>query len=132
QAPWLPGGPGAALFAGVTVLALVAVLRRPGRVSRVLAGVLVVSLVTYTASVFGVGAGRRMSLPHDWQVAACDIGQGDAVIVRSAGEIALIDTGPDPGLLARCLDELGIRRIQLLVLSHYDQDHVGGTAAVLG
>lgn len=132
QAPWLPGGLGAALFAGVTVLVLLAVLRRRGRLSRVLAGVLVASLVAYAASVLGAGVGRRMSLPSDWQIAACDIGQGDAVLVRSEGEVALIDTGPDPGLLARCLDELGIRRIQLLVLSHADQDHVGGTAAVFG
>ncbi|MEO8095435.1 MAG: MBL fold metallo-hydrolase, partial [Pseudolysinimonas sp.] len=32
----------------------------------------------------------------------------------------------------RCLDQLGIDRIQLLVLTHYDLDHVGGVAAVVG
>lgn len=132
QAPWFPGAIGAALCAGVTALALVAVLRRGGRLSRIVGAVLVASLVAYAATVFGAGAGRRMSVPSDWQIAACDIGQGDAVLVRSAGEVALIDTGPDPALIARCLDDLGIRRIQLLVLSHYDQDHVGGTSAVLG
>ncbi len=132
QAPWLPGAIGAGLLAAVTALVLVAMLRRPGRLGRILTAVLVASLVAYLASAVGAGLGRRMSFPSTWQIAVCDIGQGDAVLVRSAGEVALIDTGPDPALIAHCLDELGIRRIQLLVLSHYDQDHVGGTSAVLG
>jgi len=52
--------------------------------------------------------------------------------VRSAGRVALVDTGPDPEPLTRCLDQLGIGRIDLLVLSHFDLDHVGGTQAVIG
>lgn len=132
QAPWIPGTAGVVLLAAATVVLLVVALRRPGRLTRALATLLIASLVAYTASALGAGLGRRMSVPSDWQIAACDIGQGDAVLVRSEGQVALIDTGPDPALLARCLDELGIRRIQLLVLSHYDLDHVGGTSAVLG
>ena len=53
--------------------------------------------------------------PGSWDVAACDIGQGDAVLVRSAGATALIDTGPEPAALERCLALLGIGRIDLLV-----------------
>ena len=34
-------------------------------------------------------------LPADWVVAACDVGQGDAVLVRSGGQVALIDVGPE-------------------------------------
>ncbi|WP_344755760.1 ComEC/Rec2 family competence protein [Leifsonella bigeumensis] len=132
QAPWVPGMVGVALLAAVTALVLVVLFRRRDRATRMLGILLVASLLAYSSSLLGLGLGRRMSLPHDWQVAACDIGQGDAVLVRSAGEVALIDTGPDPARLARCLDELGIRRIRLLVLSHYDLDHVGGTSAVLG
>ena len=70
--------------------------------------------------------------PADWQFALCDVGQGDATVVRSAGQIALVDIGPEPARLATCLDELGIDRIQLLVLTHYDLDHVGGVDAVVG
>ncbi|MDG8249725.1 MBL fold metallo-hydrolase, partial [Streptococcus pneumoniae] len=40
------------------------------------------------------------------------------------------DTGPDPDLLSTCLRSLGIEHIDLLVLTHFDLDHVGGTAAV--
>ncbi|MEQ1737874.1 MAG: MBL fold metallo-hydrolase, partial [Rhodoglobus sp.] len=61
-----------------------------------------------------------------------DVGQGDAVFVRSAGHLALIDTGPLPERLENCMAELGVERIDLLVLTHYDLDHVGGAAAVIG
>ncbi|MBN9177358.1 MAG: ComEC/Rec2 family competence protein [Microbacterium sp.] len=74
----------------------------------------------------------RTGLPHAWTIAACDVGQGDAVLVRSAGAVALIDTGPDPAPLARCLDRLGVGHLDLLVLTHFDLDHRGGVAAVQG
>ena len=45
--------------------------------------------------------------------------------LRSGGATALIDTGPDPAALARCLEVLGVDRIDLLVLTHWDADHVG-------
>jgi len=75
-----------------------------------------------------VGATR----PGDWDLAACDVGQGDAMLVRVDAAIALIDTGPDPAALDRCLALLGIGRIDLLVITHWDADHAGGAAAVAG
>ncbi len=74
----------------------------------------------------------RAEVPSRWAIAACDVGQGDAVLVRSAGAVALIDTGPDPAPLRACLDLLGIDRIDLLVLTHFDMDHRGGVDAVSG
>lgn len=70
--------------------------------------------------------------PEAWSIAVCDVGQGDGVLVRSQGEVALIDTGPERAPLEECLRALGVERIDLLVLTHYDLDHVGGTEAVLG
>ena len=63
---------------------------------------------------------------------ACDVGQGDAVLLRSAGAIALVDTGPEPEPLDACLSRAGVDRIDLLVLTHFDLDHVGGVDAVVG
>jgi competence protein ComEC len=54
------------------------------------------------------------------------------MVIRSAGRVALVDTGADPEPLAACLDDLGIGAIDLLVLTHFDLDHVGGADAVLG
>ena len=92
--------------------------------------VVVVSLAGSRAILDGPLA--TATVPDGWAIAACDVGQGDALIVRSAGAVALIDTGPAPEPLAACLRSLGIERIDLLVLTHFDLDHVGGAAAVRG
>lgn len=67
----------------------------------------------------------------DWQVASCDVGQGDATVIRSQSQIALIDVGNDERKLERCLNQLGVTNIDLLVLTHFDQDHVGAVEGLL-
>ena len=71
-------------------------------------------------------------VPPDWQVVACDVGQGDALVVRTGEASAVVvDVGPEGAAAGRCLDRLGVTTIDLLVLSHHHLDHVGGLAAVL-
>ncbi|WP_349897057.1 ComEC/Rec2 family competence protein [Parafrigoribacterium soli] len=133
--PWPAGAAGVALVSGAIALGLVVVLLRAAqrrRWRRLAALALTLLLVGYAGVAAGDRLRQTLMRPQDWQIAACDIGQGDAVLVRSAGRVALIDTGPDPALLHHCLDVLGIGRIDLLVLTHYDLDHVGGTSAVIG
>jgi competence protein ComEC len=91
-----------------------------------------VALVGYLATLAGSQLVESVTRPADWEFALCDIGQGDATVIRSQGMIALDDTGPDPARLRHCLDDLGITHIDLLVLTHYDLDHVGGVSAVYG
>ncbi|MET9627785.1 ComEC/Rec2 family competence protein [Lentzea sp. NPDC006480] len=71
--------------------------------------------------------------PDDWKVVACDVGQGDALVLATdeADRAVVVDTGPDPGAVDRCLKTLGIKRIPLLVLTHLHADHVQGLPAVL-
>ncbi|MCA0218214.1 MAG: ComEC/Rec2 family competence protein [Actinobacteria bacterium] len=126
QLPWPPGAVGALLLASGTVLAGFAVLGRRWAV---------IAVAVAGAVYLGLASGSRIAQVTgrpDWQIAACDIGQGDAVFVRSRGQLALIDTGPDPALMRRCMTELGIGRVDLLVLTHYDLDHVGGAGALVG
>ncbi|MFD7023023.1 ComEC/Rec2 family competence protein [Promicromonospora sukumoe] len=74
----------------------------------------------------------RSGMPQDWQVAACDVGQGDALALRTGPVSAVVvDVGPDGAAAGRCLDQLGVTRVDLLVLSHFHADHVGGLAPVL-
>jgi len=129
-----PGGVVGVMLIGVLSALLVVLVLGRGRprVRQVVGILLAVASVGYLGVVVGDRVGAQLSRPADWQIAACDIGQGDAVVVRSAGAVALIDTGPDPTALSGCLDTLGIVRIDVLVLSHYDLDHVGGSAAVFG
>lgn len=63
-----------------------------------------------------------------------DVGQGDAIAIQGpAGRWILIDTGPGSGQrLARDLAVLGVRRLELLILSHPDLDHIGGAPYLLG
>lgn len=63
----------------------------------------------------------------DWQIVNCDVGQGDSMVVNLGDHRAIvIDTGPDPIAEDRCLHQLGIKKIELLILTHVHADHVGG------
>ena len=53
---------------------------------------------------------------------------GDTDRPRSA---VVVDSGPDPAAMRRCLDRLGISRVPLLILTHFHADHVDGLDGVL-
>jgi competence protein ComEC len=70
--------------------------------------------------------------PPGWVVVACDVGQGDALAVNLGDRAAMVvDAGPDPDLVDRCLDRLGVEHVPLLVLTHFHADHVEGVPGVL-
>ena len=67
-----------------------------------------------------------------WVLAACDVGQGDALVLNAGpGAGVVVDVGPDPVLVDTCLDRLGVSRVPLLVLTHFHADHVDGLSGVL-
>lgn len=69
--------------------------------------------------------------PHDWVLAMCDVGQGDGLVVNAGGGAGIVvDAGPDPEAMDRCLDRLEVRRVPLLLLSHFHADHVDGVPGV--
>jgi len=68
----------------------------------------------------------------DWQVAQCDVGQGDSLAINlGAARAILVDVGPEPVAVDKCLKDLGIKEIPLLILSHFHADHVAGLSGVL-
>jgi competence protein ComEC len=70
--------------------------------------------------------------PAGWLLVACDVGQGDGLVLRlDAGRAMVVDAGPDPPAMGRCLDRLGIGEVPLLVLTHFHADHVDGLSGVL-
>jgi competence protein ComEC len=67
-----------------------------------------------------------------WRMAICDVGQGDAAVLKSsAGHIVVIDAGPDETAMDDCLDELGVGTVSLFIASHFHADHVGGLRALV-
>ncbi|MEI5674566.1 MULTISPECIES: ComEC/Rec2 family competence protein [unclassified Nocardioides] len=71
--------------------------------------------------------------PDGWVLVACDVGQGDALVVRVGPAAAMVvDAGPDPGAVDGCLDRLGVSAVPLVVLTHFHADHVDGLSGVLG
>ena len=76
----------------------------------------------------------RVGTPGGWAVVACDVGQGDALLLRdpaAPGRAMLVDTGDDPEALRDCLERFGVGRISLLVLTHDDADHVGALESIV-
>jgi competence protein ComEC len=74
-----------------------------------------------------------------FRVAVLDVGQGTAVVVRTARHALLYDAGPrwtdaaDAGarIVAPYLRAAGIRALDAMVVSHRDLDHAGGALSVL-
>ncbi len=101
------------------------------RVTVAVGGCLALGVIVGTAFVTPVAT--RVATPADWAVVMCDVGQGDALLLRDPDhpeEVMLVDTGDDPEALVRCLDRFGVDRIAVLVLTHDDRDHVGAVAEI--
>ena len=61
------------------------------------------------------------------------VGKADAAVLVTPAATVMIDTGDADSSIdvVEGLEDLGIKRIDTLIVTHYDQDHVGGAAAVI-
>jgi competence protein ComEC len=74
----------------------------------------------------------------DFRAEMLDVGQGLAVIVQTRGHVLVYDAGPswegalDAGaaVVVPALRRLGVRDVDRILVSHENQDHRGGVAAV--
>ena len=62
-----------------------------------------------------------------------DVGQGEAILIALPEKTILIDAGPTGSApkIAQVLQELGRNKIDYLVATHPDEDHIGGMADVI-
>ena len=124
---WVPAAPLWAGMAGVAGGVLLA-LRMPWQVRALGLPLLLPVLLWQDAR----------PVPGRFELLAADVGQGNAVLVRTATHTLLYDAGPrysrvsDAGarVLVPLLRALG-ERVDVLMLSHRDSDHTGGAFAVL-
>ncbi|MEV6601617.1 ComEC/Rec2 family competence protein [Actinoplanes sp. NPDC051346] len=123
--PW-PGGVTGALLLGALTVTLLVAARRP----------LVRRLVAVVAAGAMLGALPVRLLasgwpPPRWIVVTCAVGQGDAVVLPAGkGRAIVVDAGPEPTAVDRCLRRLGVHEVALFVVSHFHVDHIGGMAGV--
>ncbi len=80
----------------------------------------------------------RAPVPHGQvDVLQLDVGQGQALILRTRNHTLLYDAGPRSGafdlgarVVLPSLKKLGVAKLDLLLLSHADADHAGGAVAI--
>jgi len=124
--PWPEGLRGALLLAGLTAVLLLALRDRRWR------RVLLAGTTGVAVAAGSLSAARPSWPPPGWFLVVCDVGQGDAVVLDTgAGSAVVVDAGPDPSAVDRCLGDLGVRQVPLVLLTHLHADHVDGLPGVL-
>ncbi|MDD3149484.1 MAG: DNA internalization-related competence protein ComEC/Rec2 [Candidatus Gastranaerophilales bacterium] len=91
--------------------------------------------ITVILLIFTVYTGY---FPNNLQITFFDVGQGDSTLIKTPrNQIILIDTG-NKGRYSKAkyaivpyLQDLGVKKINSLILTHTDSDHIGGTIDVL-
>ena len=71
--------------------------------------------------------------PHVLRADFLNTGNSDAILIRMDGTVILADTGEadDYPAISRKLNEYGITAIDYLIISHYDNDHIGTVSQIL-
>ncbi|MBM7460305.1 ComEC/Rec2 family competence protein [Rhodococcus coprophilus] len=123
----VPEGATGAVLVGV-VASVICCAARYGRV-RVVVGVALLAAAAVWLPVRLLQPGW----PGDgWVLVACDVGQGDALILATdGGGAVVVDAGAEPEPVDRCLRRLRIRSVSMLVVTHLHADHTGGVPGVL-
>ncbi|MEZ5729199.1 MAG: DNA internalization-related competence protein ComEC/Rec2 [Burkholderiaceae bacterium] len=115
---------------GLGVVGCAIMLSPSRRVTPVLGGLMLMPMM--------LNPGERPA-PGQWWLTALDVGQGSAVLIETTGYRLLYDAGPGNGrgagagtrIIVPYLRSRGIGKIDTMVLSHADSDHVGGAAGIL-
>ncbi len=100
----------------------------PGRLAGVAVGLALATTLLWLVSP----PDRRSWPPPGWFVIMCDVGQGDALLVRSGeGAAVVVDAGPEPERVDRCINDAVVSTVSAVVLTHFHADHVDGLVGVL-
>jgi competence protein ComEC len=140
SAPWLswrvPASPLWVITAYFTAAVVAIVCRRPRhrQVAAAAATTLAAVMITAPWVAFSRPAAGVL------RVSLLDVGQGDATVVQTpSGHTLLVDAGGSPSgafdvggrVVTPALWALGVRRLDWLLLTHGDLDHIGGAASIL-
>lgn len=129
--PWPGGLVGMLMMASMAYGAVGWLLTRHRRLRALFGGLVVLTLIGVMSAHMLPRMVRSMSVPPDWSLAQCDVGQGDALVIRTESRTILVDTGKYPALLDECLAILRVRHLDLAIISHFDVDHVGAWPVIV-
>ena len=115
--------------------------RNKSRISAAVAVILCMILVTGcgVSSDLGSGTNRAEQTPAVVEVSGevnvdiLDIGKADCSVIRSENQITVIDTGysDTSDIVLEYMESQGIKKIDHLIITHFDKDHIGGAADLL-
>jgi competence protein ComEC len=126
----VPGAQAAVPVAAVAAACAVAMLAIASRRFRPVAAVAVLAALAVAVALPRGEAGAA-TIPAGLRITFLDVGQGDATLIQRGGAAILFDTGPPDGPIVARLRRAGVRRLDLLAITHAQDDHDGGAAAVL-
>lgn len=95
--------------------------------------ILIFLVISLAFVVVSCGYLTRKGTQNDLRVVFLDVGQGDAILISQGSDQILIDGGRDGNML---LERLGFfmpfwdRRIEAVIATHYDADHIAGLTAL--
>lgn len=97
---------------------------------------IILAVAAYSYAVFDFASeAHQAALPPQGQleVKMLDVGHGDAILLRTAAAVILVDTGDykHSELLVRRLKNLGVSKLDALIITHHHLDHLGGAIKVL-
>lgn len=92
-----------------------------------------VSLLALGCSSKPAGQMDRSVSSQTLKVETIDVGQGDAILIKTPGQVVLVDTGDVPARerLVKYIKNQGITTIDKVIITHPHADHLGGMAAVM-
>jgi len=133
--------PGAELDARTALVALVAAAacglgirsarRRLAPPARIPAAAAATALLLGPLAWWATSPATAWERPVGLRVTFLDVGQGDSVLLETPSARVLVDQGPPEARVARELEDMGVRTLSALVLTHPQRDHVGGAPEIL-
>ena len=76
---------------------------------------------------------KNEDLGENLKIHMIDVGQGDGFVLTINDKVIVIDTGPmlHKFKMSKYLESIGIKRINVLIITHPHQDHFGGLDSLL-